>query len=64
MVFFESEILPKRDFFVSMKDAGTFLGREKSQGFFGVWYLSLAQINNNISAIYCLCGIFLALLEK
>ena len=31
-----------------------FLGSLKKQGFFGVLYLSPAQINNNIIAIYCL----------
>ena len=47
-------------FFGSMKDTGTFLGHEKTQGFFWVLYFSLAQIDNNISAIYCWCRIFLS----
>ena len=42
-----------------MKDVRIFLlGREKTLGFFEVLYFSPAQISNNISAIYCLCGIF------
>ena len=32
--FFGSEILAKRDFFGSMKDAGIFLGRENNTGIF------------------------------
>ena len=40
-----------------MKDAGIFLCPKTTQGFFWVLYFSSAQINNNISAIYCLCGI-------
>ena len=51
--FFGSEILTQRDFFGSMKDTGIFLGRKKTQGFFWVLYFSSAQINNNISVIYC-----------
>ena len=31
----------------SMKDAGIFLGCEKTQGFFGELYFSSVQINNN-----------------
>ena len=58
--FCGSEILAKRDFLGSMKDAGIFMGLEKHmQGFSWVLYYSSAQINNNISAIYCLYGIFL-----
>ena len=34
--FFGSEILVKSDFFGSIKDAGIFLGREKTEGFFWV----------------------------
>ena len=52
--FWGSEILAKRDFLGSMKDGGIFWGRE----FLWVLYFSSAQINNNISAIYCLCGLF------
>ena len=33
-VFFGSDILAKRDFFGSMKDAGIFLGRENNRGIF------------------------------
>ena len=55
-------------------DQRIFLGIQKMPGYFGVmkkqweffWvlYLSSAQINNNISAIYCLCGIFLGTLKS
>ena len=40
-----------------MKDAGIFLCRENNTGIFLGIVFSSAQINNNISAIYCLCGI-------
>ena len=40
-----------------MKDAGIFLCRENNAGIFWVLYFSSAQINNNIIALYCLCGI-------
>ena len=43
----------QRDFFGSVKDAGIFLGHKKSTGIFWVVYFSSAQINSNISAIYC-----------
>ena len=33
-IFFGSDILAKRDFFGSMKDAGIFLGRENNTGIF------------------------------
>ena len=62
--FFGSEILAKRDFLGSIKDAWIFLGCKNKQEFFWALYLSSVQINNNISTIYCLCGIFLSLLEK
>ena len=62
--FFLSESLAKRDFWGSMKDARIVLGREKIQGFFWVLYLSLGQINSNISAIYCLCGMIWGMLKK
>ena len=52
--FLGSEILAKRDFFGSMKDAGIFLGRENNTGIFWVLYSSSAQINNNISTILVL----------
>ena len=51
------EILAKRDLYGSMKDAGIFWGHKK-QDFFWVLYFSSAQINNNVSGIYCCCGIF------
>ena len=48
--FFGSVILGKRD--------RIFLGHKKNQGFLWVLHFSSAQINNKISAIYSLCGIF------
>ena len=36
---------------------GFFGVAKTTQAFFWVLYFSSAQINNNISAIYCLCGI-------
>ena len=54
--FFGSDILVKRDFFGSMKDAGIFLGRENNTGIFlGI----VAQINNLLLVWYN--GIFLRL---
>ena len=47
-IFWGSEILAKRDFFGSMKDAGFFFGREKTRGSFWVLYFSSAQVNNDI----------------
>ena len=43
--FFGSDILAKKDFFGSMKDAGIFLGGENNRGiFFGiVFYISSNQ---------------------
>ena len=35
-----------------------FLDLEKTPGLFWVLYLSSAEINNNTSATYCLCGLF------
>ena len=65
--FFGSKILVKRDIFWVYKRRRDFLGHEKNtlQGFLWViLYLSSAQINNNkLSAIYCLCEIFLCMLE-
>ena len=55
---FGFEILAKRYFYGSMKDAGIFLHHKKTGIFLGVLYFSSAQINNNVSAIYCWCGIF------
>ena len=56
--FFGSNILAKRDFFGSMKDAGIFLGRENNTTIvLGIVFFSSAQINNYISAIYCLFAI-------
>ena len=41
------------------------LGRKKNTGiFFGALYFSTAQINNNISATYCKCGIFWSVLKQ
>ena len=62
--FFGSAILAKRDLFGSMKDAGTFGGHEKKQGYFWVLYFLSAQTNININAIYCWCGIFLGYAKK
>ena len=62
-VFFWSEILARKDFFGSMKDVGDFLEYSKNMGILWVLYFSSAQINNNISAIYCRCGIFLGMLK-
>ena len=54
--FFGSDILVKRDFFGSMKDAGIFWGRENNTGIFlGI----VAQINNLLLVWYN--GIFLRL---
>ena len=36
MILFESEILSKSDFFGSMKDTGSFLGRKKNRNFLGL----------------------------
>ena len=43
--FFGSDILAKRDFFGSMKDAGIFLGRENNTGIFWgiVFFISSNQ---------------------
>ena len=43
--FFRSDILAKRDFFGSMKDAGISLGRENNTGIFSgiVFYVSSNQ---------------------
>ena len=46
--FFGSDILAKRDFFVSMKDARIFLGRENNTGiFFG--YCIFHQLKSTIT---------------
>ena len=51
--FFGSDILAKKDFFGSMKDAGIFFGsREQHRDFFE--YCIFHQLK---STIYCLCGI-------
>ena len=42
--FFGSEILAQSDFFGSMKDAGIFLGRKKTEGFFWVAKKGLRDI--------------------
>ena len=51
-IFLGLRFSPKGIFLGSMKDAGIFLGRKTTQGFFWVLYSSSAQINSNISAIY------------
>ena len=56
-----SEILAKRYILGLWKTLGIFLVSKKTQGFFWVLYFSSAQINNNVSAIYCWCGIFLGI---
>ena len=56
-IFLGLTFWPKGNFFGSMKDAGIFWVAKITQGFFWVLYFSSAQINNNISAIYCLCGV-------
>ena len=50
--FLGSDILAKRDFLGSVKDAAIFLGRENNTGIFLGIVFSSAQIKNNISAIY------------
>ena len=46
--FFGSDILAKRDFFGSMKDAGIFLGRENNRGIF--WgYCIFHQLKSKIT---------------
>ena len=44
--FFGSEILAKKDFFVSMKDTSIFWGHKKHRDFF-LFLLSAQIINNN-----------------
>ena len=56
--FFGSQILAKKDFLGLWKTQGFFLVAKKTQGFFWLLYFSSAQINNNVSTIYCWCGIF------
>ena len=64
--FFGSEILDKRDFFWVYYNAGDFFGSrlKKRSDFFWILYFSSAQINNNISAIYCWCGDFLVYVKN
>ena len=52
--FLGSDILAKRDFLGSVKDAAIFLGRENNTGIFLGIVFSSAQIKNNIpvGAIY------------
>ena len=50
--FLGSEILAKRDFFGSMKDAGIFWGGRKKQGFFFTFH-QLKSTMLNISVIHC-----------
>ena len=40
-----------------MKDAKIFFGHENNTRFFGILHFSAAQININISVIYCLGGV-------
>ena len=40
-----------------------FGSQKKTQEFLWVLYFSSAQINNNIIAIYCWCGIFFGMLK-
>ena len=48
----------QKGFFLGLwKTPGFFWVAKTTQGFFWVLYFSSAQINNNISEIYCLCGI-------
>ena len=47
-----------------MKDVWIFWVVKKQQGFFWVLYSSSAQVNNNISPIYCWCGIFWGILKN
>ena len=62
--FFESESFAKKDFLGFMKDTGIFFGSRKKHRCFVNIVLLTAQINNNINAIYCLCGSFWGVLEK
>ena len=41
--FFGSDILAKRDFFGSMKDAGIFLGRKNNTGIFGIFVFFISS---------------------
>ena len=50
--FFGSDILAKRDFYGSMKDAGNFLGRENNRGIFLGIVFFISSNQNNISTIY------------
>ena len=56
-IFLGLTFWPKGIFLGLWKTPGFFWVAKTTQGFFGVLYFSSAQINNNISAIYCLCGI-------
>ena len=47
-----------KNFFGTMKDAGLFcVGKKKAQGFLGVLYFSLVQINNNIINTHFTAGV-------
>ena len=65
-ISFGYEILAKRDFFGSVKDAWTFLGHEKNTGVFwgNVFFISSNQQQHKHNKIYCWCGIFLGVLKK
>ena len=56
-IFWGLTFWPKGIFLDLWKTPGLFWVAKTTQGFFWVLYFSSAQINNNISAIYCLSGI-------
>ena len=53
---FGSGNMAKRDFFGSYDRGLDFFGlqKKKTRDFFGYCFFASAQINNNVSAIYCL----------
>ena len=53
--FFESETLAKRDLFGPVKDAGNFLGRKKTQGFYG--YCTFYQLKSTITSAEFTAGV-------
>ena len=61
--FFGSDILAKRDFLGSMKDAGIFLGRENNTGIFLgiVFFISSNQQHKRNLLLMWYYGIFLRL---
>ena len=56
-IFLGLTFWPKGIFWGLWKTPRFFWVVKTTPGFFWVLYFSSAQINNNISAIYCLCGI-------